>query len=203
MDTTLKRLAGWALIAGTVVATLGYLAAGLLVSGSGDARYADPAWPLYNGIAVGGDIVVVLGLPVLLAFAGRARVLTTIGYVGVFLAMVMLNVSEGVIEAFVKPYLVAHGGIPTDAPSGYGVFEMVALLAVLVGVICLGIGILRSRVLPWWVAVLVFGALLGVAGLQGAVALLPDYLLFAAFFTIGVRATRTPAPIAVTQPVPA
>jgi len=133
MDSTLKRLGGWALIIGTIVATLGYLAAGLLVHGTDDARYADPAWPVYNGIAVGGDVLIVLGLPVLLSFRGRSRVLVTIGYVGFFAAMVMLNVGEGVIEAFVKPYLASHGGIPASGPTGFTVFEAVALVGVVAG----------------------------------------------------------------------
>ena len=75
MDIPLKRLGGWSLIIGTVVATLGYLAAGLLVHGSGDARYADSHWSLYNGIAVFGDVLIVLGLPVLFIFRGRSHVL--------------------------------------------------------------------------------------------------------------------------------
>lgn len=202
MDSTLKRLGGWALIIGTIVATLGYLAAGLLVHGTDDARYADPAWPVYNGIAVGGDVLIVLGLPVLLSFRGRSRVLVTIGYVGFFAAMVMLNVGEGVIEAFVKPYLASHGGIPASGPTGFAVFEAVALVAVVVGVICLGVGLLRAHTLPWWVGVLIFGGLLGAAGLQGPIALLPDYLLFIALFTVGVIAMRRPAPVPASDPQP-
>lgn len=206
MDTTLKRLGGWALIIGTIVATLGYLAAnGPLVHGAGDARYTDPHWSLYNGIAVGGDVLVLLGMPVLLSFRGRSRALTTIGYAGSFVAMVMLNVGEGVIEAFVKPYLVHHGGIPASDPTGLTVYESVALIGVVVGLICLGIGVLRARTLPWWVGVLFFCGLLGAAGLQGPIAELPDYLVFIALFTVGVITLRRPAevPAAERQPVAA
>lgn len=205
MDTKLKRLGGWALIIGTIVATLGYLAAGLLVHGAGDVRYADAHWSLYNGIAVGGDVLIVLGMPVLLSFRGRSRALTTIGYAGLFVAMVMLNVGEGVIEAFVKPYLAHHGGVPASDPTGLTVYESVALIGVVVGLICLGIGVLRARTLPWWVGVLFFCGLLGAAGLQGAISLLPDYLLFIALFTVGVITLRQPAqvPAAERQPVAA
>jgi hypothetical protein len=202
MDIPLKRLGGWSLIIGTVVATLGYLAAGLLVHGSGDARYADSHWSVYNGIAVFGDVLIVLGLPVLFIFRGRSRVLSTIGYVGFFLAMVMLNVGEGVIEAFVKPYLVSHGGIPASDPTGLTVFETVALVGIVVGMICLGIGILRAHTLPWWVAVLFFCGLLGAAGLQGALALLPDYLVFIALFTVGVITLRQSAAVPAGEPQP-
>lgn len=128
--------------------------------------------------------------------------LVTIGYVGFFAAMVMLNVGEGVIEAFVKPYLASHGGIPASGPAGFAVFEAVALVAVVVGMICLGTGLLRARTLPWWVGVLVFGGLLGAAGLRGPIALLPDYLLFIALFTVGVIALRRPAPVPAADPQP-
>ncbi|WP_274534581.1 hypothetical protein [Micromonospora sp. CB01531] len=36
MTLNVRRLAGWALIAGTIVAAVGYLAANLLAPGSGD-----------------------------------------------------------------------------------------------------------------------------------------------------------------------
>lgn len=206
MDTTLKRLGAWSLIIGTILATLGYLSANVLfVHASGDARFADPHWSLYNGIADFGDVLVALGMPVLLSFRGRSRVLTTIGYAGTYLALVMLNVGEGVIEAFVKPYLVRHGGIPASDPTGLTVFEAIALIGLVVGLICLGIGLLRARTLPWWVAVLFFGGLLGAAGLQGPIAELPDYLVFIALFTVGVITLRQPAevPAAERQPVAA
>ena len=116
--------------------------------------------------------------------------------------MAMLNVGEGVIEAFVKPYLVHHGGIPASDPTGLTVFEGVALIGVVVDLICLGIRILRARTLPWWVTVLFFCGLLGAAGLQGAIALLPDYLLFIALFTVGVITLRRSTEVRAAEPRP-
>jgi hypothetical protein len=187
----LRRLAGWALIAGTIIATFGYTAANLLAPGSGDEVFRYHLWPLFEGIALVGDVIIGLGLPVILTFAGRAPKLHIVGYVGVFAALVMLNLGEGTTEAFVKPYLVDHGGIPAQEPSGFAAFEGIALLALVVGSICLGIAVLRARTLPWWIGVaLIVSCLVGALGLPGAWFLLPDVLFFAALFAIGTFAVR-------------
>jgi hypothetical protein len=108
-----------------------------------------------------------------------------------FLAMVMLNIGEGTTEAFVKPYLVTHGGIPHQQPSGFAVFETIALVPLLVGVVSLGIAVLRSRTLPRWIgAAFIVSAILGVAGLPGGWGLLSDYVLFAALLAVGGYALR-------------
>ncbi|WP_248959690.1 hypothetical protein [Sphaerisporangium perillae] len=145
-----------------------------------------------------------LGLPAILAVQGRrAAKLTLVGYVGLFLALVMLNIGEGVIEAFVKPYLVTHGGIPSTPPSGYGIYETIALLGLLIGLICLGIAVIRARVVPIWVGILFIASpLVNFLGLSGALALLSDYLAFIAMFTMGVYAIR-PASVDAPDPVPA
>jgi hypothetical protein len=192
MTMNLRRPAGWALIVGTIVAAFGYLAANLLAPDSGDEVFRYHLWPLFEGIAVGGDVIIALGLPVILTFAGRAPKLHIVGYAGIFAALVMLNIGEGVIEGFVKPYLVNHGGIPTAELSGFAVFEGVALLALVVGAICLSIAMLRARTLPWWIGVaLLVSCLLGALGLPGRWFLISDGVFFAALFAIGVYAVRS------------
>lgn len=191
MVSNRTRLAGWALIIGTVVATVGYLAANAL-TGSGDARFTNSLWTPLNSVAIAGDLIMVLGLPAILAVHGhRAAKLTLIGYIGLFATLVMLNVSEGCIEAYIKPYLVHHGGIPADAPGGFAIFDDVALVMLLVGLICLGIAVIRARVLGWWVgALFIASPLLGFVGVSGPFALISDYLAFVAIFTIGVKVVR-------------
>lgn len=81
-----------------------------LIVGTGDEIFRYRLWPLFEGVALVGDVIIALGLPVILAFAGRATKLHAVGYAGIFAALVMLNVGEGTTEAFVKPYLVDHGG---------------------------------------------------------------------------------------------
>lgn len=142
----------------------------------------------------------------ILAFAGRAPKLHMVGYAGVFTALMMLNIGEGVIEAFVKPYLVDHGGIPVNEPSGFAVFGMVALLVLVTGAICLGIAVLRARTLPWWIGVaLIASCLIGALSLPSPWFLLSDGVFFAALFAIGVQAVRAPSTTpaaAVTEPDP-
>jgi hypothetical protein len=208
MTVNVRRLAGWALIIGTIVAMVGYLAANLLAPGSGEEVFRYRQWPLFEGIALIGDVVIALGLPVILTFAGRSPKLHVIGYAGIFAALVMLNIGEGTTEAFVKPYLVAHGGVPAQEPSGFAAFEGVALLALVVGSICLGIAILRARTLPWLIGVaLIVSCLLGAVGLPGAWFLLPDGVFFAALFAIGTSAARgraaRPQPAVAHAPVAA
>ncbi|MBD2892039.1 hypothetical protein ACFYTC_25845 [Actinomadura nitritigenes] len=191
MTVNLRRLAGWALIVGTLVAASGYLAANLLAPGHGDEVFRYRLWPLFEGIAVGGDVVVALGLPVILAFAGRAPRLHVAGYACVFAALLMLNIGEGVVEGFVKPYLAGHGGIPRDEPSGFAVFEGVALLCLVAGAVCLGVAVLRARTLPRWIGVaLLVSCLIGALGLPRPWFLLADDVFFAALFAIGVHAAR-------------
>src|SRR5262249_41187883 len=111
-------------------------------------------------------------------------------------ALLMLNLGEGVIEGFVKPYLATHGGIPQTDPAGFAAWEAVALLCALVGLICLGAAVLRARVLPRWVGgALIASALLSfaVSGLPGPLAELGDDCLMAALIATGLHA-RGPAP---------
>ena len=187
------RLAGLALLAGCGLTTLGFLAVGFLVRGSGDARFTDPLWqPLY-GVVLAGSALVVLGLPAVLAAHGAVcRRLTLAGYVGIFAPLVLLNVAETAIEAFVKPYLVGHGGLPLEDPAGLALFETVALALFLVGAVCLAVAVFRGRTAPVWVGVALLASLVTVFVLPhtGPLAFVSDCCLFAALAWFGARAVR-------------
>jgi hypothetical protein len=200
MNPTNVRLTSWALVVGSIVATAGYALA-FAANGNGDERFAGSSWVALYTVALFGNVLVLLGLPALVhAQSGRTPVLTRIGYVGVFVPLAILNIGEGSIEGFVKPYFADHSGIPSSDLPGLAVFEAPALLVMLVGMICLGIAVLRAHMLPRWVGVLfIVVPFLGAAGLQGAVSLAPDYLLFIGLFTVGVtqlRGARAPEPVA-------
>lgn len=203
MTTQQRRLAGFALIAGGALAIAGYLLAGTLTGGSGDARFTDPLWqPLY-AIALAGTILTIIGFPaILVAQDGRRPRLTAVGYAGTLAALVMLNLGEGVIEGFVKPYLVTHGGIPKD-PAGFAAWESVALLCALVGLVCLGIAVLRAGMLPRWIGVLIIASgfvSFAAGGLPAPLDVLGDDCLLIALIAIGRRvaapALRLPTPAA-------
>ncbi len=200
MHSANVRLTSWALAAGSVVATAGYASA-FAANGNGEERFAGSTWVALYTIALLGNVLVLLGLPAIVhAQSGRAPVLTRIGYAGVLVPLAILNIGEGTIEGFVKPYLAHHGGNPANDLPGLTAFEVPALLVLLVGMVCLGIAVLRARALPRWVGVLfIIVPFLGAAGLQGAISLLPDYLLFLCLFTVGItqlRETRAPEPVA-------
>jgi hypothetical protein len=191
MHPTNARLASWTLVAGSVIATAGYASA-FAANGSGDERFSGSSWTALYTVALLGNVLVLLGLPVLVHVQrGAAPVLTRIGYAGVLVPLVILNVGEGTIEGFVKPYQALHGGIPADDLPGLTAYETPALLVLLVGMVCLGVAVLRARMLPRWVGfVFLLVPFLGAAGLPGAVALLPDYLLYVALVAVGVTELR-------------
>jgi hypothetical protein len=191
MRRTDARLAAWALLAGTVIATGGYLTA-FLANGYGDVRFTGSSWTQLYTIALFGDVLVLLGLPALLyAHGERSRALTLIGYVGIFIPLVVLNVGEGSVEAFVKPYLAKHGGLPDHDLPGLDVFEAPAILVMLVGMICLAVAVFRVGALPRWIGVaFAIAPVLGAAGLSGGASLIPDYLVFVALFAVGVHTLR-------------
>lgn len=186
------RLAGLTLMAGCVLATLGFLGVSLAMHGSSDRWPTDPLWQPMYGVALAGNLLVVLGLPAILVVHGRAaRRLTLVGYVGVFAPLAMLNVAETTIEAFVKPYLATHGRVPDDIPAGLNAFEAVALVLFIAGAICLAVAVFRARVLPVWVGVAVLVSLVGAFLLHGGpLGFVSDYVLFAGLFAVGLRATR-------------
>ena len=187
------RLAGLALMAGCVLATLGFLGVSLTMHGSDSAWPTDSLWQPMYGVALAGNLLVVLGLPAILAVHGQAfRRLTLVGYVGIFGALAMLNVAETTIEGFVKPYLVTHGGLPAEQPGGLNAWVIVALVLALIGSVCLAVAVFRARIMPVWVGVAVLLSLVGALFLpSGPLAFVADYLLFAALFWFGVRAART------------
>lgn len=203
MNPTNVRLASWALVAGSLVASAGYASA-FAMNGDGDQRFAGSSWVALYTVALLGNVLVLLGLPAVVhAQVGRAPVLTRIGYAGVFVPLVVLNIGEGTVEGFVKPYLAKHGGIPANDLPGLTAYELPALLVLLVGMVCLGIAVLRARALPRWVGVVfLMVPFLGAAGMQGAISLLPDYLLFLGLAAVGITQlvqTRAQLP----EPVPA
>lgn len=68
----------------------------------------------------------------------------------------------------------------------------VRLVFLLVGLICLGIAVIRARVFPRWIgALFIVSPFVSVLGLPGPLAELSDYLAFIALVTIGLQVVRT------------
>lgn len=191
-----NRFAGIALVAGGILTIGGFFLTTSLYGGNGDERFTHPLFPALYSVALAGAVLSILGFPAILA-AQQARVprLTLIGYIGSLAALVMLNLGEGVVEAYVKPYLATHGGIPHE-PTSFTIYFAVAAVFTIVGLVALGVALIRGKLFPWWVgALLITAAPLSFVGtsLPGPLALLGDYLAFAAFIVIGWSVAR-PAP---------
>jgi hypothetical protein len=182
-----NRLAGLALLIGGMVTVAGYAVVNLFLGTDGPQRFLDPRFEGLYSIALAGDLLVVLGLPaVFVANRGRAPILTIVGYVGTMLAIVMLNIGEGTTEVYVKPYLMANGGLPDSGPAGFETFTTVAIVAMIIGLISLGIAFIRARVLPAWVgALLILSVPLSIVPLPGPLFMAGDYVVFLGLAVIG------------------
>ena len=200
-----RRLAGLALVAGGVLTIVGFFVTTSLYGGSGDARFTHPLFPVVYSVGLAGAILTIIGFPaILVAHRDRLPRLTLVGYAGTLATIAMLNLGEGVVEAYVKPYLVRHGGIPKHDPTSLTVYFVVAAILTVVGLIALGIALIRGNLFPWWVGALLIAAVpISFVGtsLPGPLALLGDYLAFTAFAVIGWRVAR-PATGRRATPVP-
>ena len=90
--------------------------------------------------------------------------------------------------------------------GGFAVFENIALVFLLAGLICTGIAVIRARVFRRWVgALFIVSPLVAFLGLPGPLAELSDYLAFIALAAIGLQVvrTRTLDPAPAPGPVPA
>lgn len=188
-----NRLAGRALVAGGVLEIVGFFVTTAVFGSSGDDRFTHPLFPALYSLAIAGVVISIVGFPAILAAQqDRLPRLTLVGYVGTLAAIAMLNLGEGVVEGYVKPYLATHGGIPDD-PRSFTIYFAVAAVCTIVGLIALGVAVIRARLLPRWVGwFLVASAPVSFVGtnLPGPLALLGDYLAFAAFVAIGWRVAQ-------------
>ena len=166
--TTLTRLSGLALIAAFALALTGGILHPVV---GGDSHAASslvqPLFPTAHLLIFLGEICLLFGLPGLYAsIAPRARLLGLFGFVLYFFANATLASFVSAYEAFIVPVLatdpatsalVAPGGaISSSAP--FALLQEVGGLAYMLGLVMLGIAVLRSRVMPRWT-----GALMAVA----------------------------------------
>ena len=166
--TTLTRLSGLALIAAFALALTGGILHPVV---GGDSHAASslvqPLFPTAHLLIFLGEICLLFGLPGLYAsIAPRAGLLGLFGFVLYFFANAALASFVSAYEAFIVPVLatdpatsalVAPGGaISSSAP--FALLQEVGGLAYMLGLVMLGIAVLRSRVMPRWT-----GALMAVA----------------------------------------
>ena len=176
VDPMLNRLGGATVLVGSVAAGV---ALALTPHGFGN-----PLRPVASLTTLGGAILIVLGSPVVFRRVWeRSFVLGLAAYVGMITTLLLFSVAAGAVEGTILPYVASHGGVPDKLPVALGGLEKVALLAQLVGTICLAVAILRRRPYPWWLGIVL---LLSIpAGFLPLAIQLDGILIFAGFAFMG------------------
>lgn len=156
-STTLFRLSGLSLVLGGLFSIL-YLF--IHPGGSGLAYYEDPMTAPAHLVGFVAVLLVLLGLPGLYARqAERAGILGLAGTVLIFFGLAVLDGTHNVVDSIVTPALatipeaeplLAAGGPLEEAVQGgmQGTLVGVGGPMLLLGLILLGIAILRAKVLP-------------------------------------------------------
>jgi hypothetical protein len=175
-DARLNRLGGAAVLIGSVAAGVA-----LALTPHG---FSNPLRPVASLTTLGGAILIVLGSPVVFRRVWeRSFVLGLAAYVGMITTVLLFQVAAGAVEGTILPYVASHGGVPDKLPAALGGLEKVALLAQLVGTICLAVAILRRRPYPWWLGIVI---LLSIpAGFLPFPIQLDGILIFATFAIMG------------------
>jgi hypothetical protein len=146
VDPRLNRLGGATVLIGSVVAGVA-----LALTPHG---FSNPLRPVASLTTLGGAVLIVLGSPVVFRRVWeRSFVLGLAAYVGMITTLLLFSVAAGAVEGTILPYVASHGGLPDKLPAALGGLEKIALLAQLVGTVCLAVAILRRRPYPWWVGV--------------------------------------------------
>jgi hypothetical protein len=175
-DARLNRLGGAAVLIGSVAAGVA-----LALTPHG---FSNPLRPVASLTTLGGAVLIVLGSTVVFRRVWeRSFVLGLAAYVGMITTVLLFSVAAGAVEGTILPYVASHGGVPDKLPAALGALEKVALLAQLVGTICLAVAILRRRPYPWWLGIVV---LLSIpAGFLPFPIQLDGFLIFATLAIMG------------------
>ena len=176
VDRRLNRLGGATVLIGSVVA-----GGALAMTPHG---FSNPLRPVTSLTTLGGAVLIVLGSPVVFRLVWeRSFVLGLAAYVGMIATLLLFSVAAGAVEGTILPYVASHGGVPDKLPVALGGLEKVALLAQLLGTICLAVAILRRRPYPWWLGIVL---LLSIpAGFLPVPIQLDGILIFATFAIMG------------------
>jgi hypothetical protein len=176
VDPRLNRLGGATVLIGSVVAGVA-----LALTPHG---FSNPLRPAASLTTLGGATLIVLGSPVVFRRVWeRSFVLGLAAYVGMIVTLLLFSVAAGAVEGTILPYVASHGGVPDKLPVALGGLEKVALLAQLLGTICLAVAILWRRPYPWWLGIVL---LLSIpAGFLPLAIQLDGILIFAGFAVMG------------------
>ncbi len=169
-NTTLARLSGLALMAAFLLSLAGGLLHPIVEHESHSvASMSHSAFPMAHLLVFLGGAFLMMGLPGLYArIAPRAGILGLVGFALYFLANATIVQGFAAHEAFVAPVLASDpsasgvlgpdGALASSAP--FALLQGVGGVALMLGMLLLGISIVRSRIFPAWT-----GALMAMASL--------------------------------------
>jgi uncharacterized membrane protein len=150
----LFRLSGLALLLGAILAIVAVVGHNAVRQASELAELTNPSSVMFVRLLMAGALLVIIGMPGLYARqAERAGVLGLIGFVLTFVGLLFADVVMTANWGFIMPKVAAtpegraliEAGLP--APG----FMMLVFPMVLVGLLLLGISIVRAKVLPRWI----------------------------------------------------
>ncbi len=198
---TLFRLSGLALLLGAILAIVAVVGHNAVRQASELADLTNPPSVMFVRLLMVGALLVIVGLPGLYARqAERAGVLGLIGFVMTFVGLLFADVVMTANFAFIMPKIAAtsegraliESGLPDPG------FMMLIFPMILIGLLLLGISIMRAKVLPRWIGLLFIAGVLfiPVASAVPVISHLFSVPIFLAFASCGYTLTRDTAPVA-------
>ena len=155
---TLYRLSGGTLIAGSLLILISSIVSNVLYPGHNTTPQQDLSlpWLLVTLVILIGSLLFVIGLPgIYLRQAARAGTLGIIGFILLFLGILLEGAAFSTIQITVLPWLaqVAPKLLEGNLPIGVFLILIVSGLMHIIGAILFGIATIRTRVFPRWTGV--------------------------------------------------
>jgi hypothetical protein len=187
---SLHRMAGTALAIGSALTVAGYGLGSLHNGSPTPATVKSPVFLASSFLIFTGSVLVVLGLPGVIARQySRAPRLTLAGAAGLGLITIVDGISGTFANLTLFPQLIDNPATRATAtgspPAIMGAFYLAATAAGLIGVIALGVGVLRARAFPRWTGIVLLTAVAAFP-LPSALGNLPAILAGIAMTGIGV-----------------
>ncbi len=194
-SSTLFRLSGLGLLLGAILAIVAVVGHNAVRQASELADITNTPSVMFVRLLMVGALLVIMGLPGLYArLAEWAGVLGLIGFVLTFVGLLFADVVMTANYGFIMPKIAATSEgralIETGLPDPG--FMMLIFPMILIGLLLLGISIVRAKVLPRWIGLLFIASVLfiPVASAVPIIAHLFSAPIFLAFASCGYALVR-------------
>ena len=160
-STTLYRLSGGALIAGSLLILINTILGSVLFPGhsSTPQQVVSTMWLLVTLMAIIGSLLFVIGLPgMYLRQARRTGTLGLVGFILLFFGILLQEAVFSTVQVIILPFLAQKAPQLTGAdsqPFSAFLLLIVSGLMYIIGAILLGIATMRAHVFPRWTGILI------------------------------------------------